>query len=112
MYLHTELHEKTATVFVRGNMEIASAAQVRESIESLISQRVYHVTLDLTDAAHVDSSGMAELILCYLRLRKLGGTLFIQNAPDQMRSTFFATRLLPDDCFRTDLLLTTDSIGT
>ncbi len=61
-------------VRVIGELDLATAPQLREILADLASLGALHVTVDLGELAFVDSSGLGVLVTGLKRLRAAGET--------------------------------------
>lgn len=62
-----------ATLHVNASLDLTSAADLRAAVEALVNDGVKHVTVDLTGADVVDSTGLGALISALKSVRKNGG---------------------------------------
>lgn len=72
---------------VVGELDIAAAPQLRRVVGALMGTGVREMRVDLGSADFLDSSGLAALLWAEHRLRAVGGTLIVVNAPDGVRRT-------------------------
>ncbi len=68
-----------AVVRLTGELDAATAPQVREEFDSLIERGVWTVSVDLSSLSFIDSSGLAALIAALKKLRAGGGELTLQS---------------------------------
>ena len=77
--LRHEEHGSASDVSVVGELDIASASQLRRVIGDLMGAGIRVVTVDLSDTDFVDSSGLGALLWADHRLRQAGGGLTVVN---------------------------------
>jgi anti-anti-sigma factor len=88
-----------AVVRVVGELDVATAPQLREAVVGLVRQDVSDVIVDLGGLEFVDSSGLSVLIGAHKRLREQGGQLRLRSVPAQAANVLRVTGL-------TDILVT------
>ena len=64
-----------ALLTVHGELDLASAPQLRAAVGDLLGQGVRHVEVDLDGCTFIDSSGMGALLWASHRLHAAGGDL-------------------------------------
>ena len=69
-----------ALLSVRGELDVASAPQLRAAIGDLMGQGYRHVEVDLDACSFIDSSGMGALLWASHRLHAAGGELVAVHA--------------------------------
>ena len=77
---HFQLSERrtgpdSATIAVSGELDLASAPEMKRTVAGLMGSGVRHLEVDLAGATFVDSSGMGALLWASLRLHAAGGEL-------------------------------------
>ena len=65
----------SATIAVTGELDLASAPEIKRAVAGLMGSGVRHLGVDLAQATFVDSSGMGALLWASLRLHAAGGDL-------------------------------------
>ena len=82
-------HEKgsASAMRVEGELDIAAAPHLRRVIGDLMGTGVRDVTVDLSRAAFVDSSGLGALLWAEHRLRAVGGDLAVVNPSPSVQRT-------------------------
>ena len=93
MLHHFDLHlstdpDGTAVIAVDGELDLASAAQFRETIGELMGTGARTVVVDLGKSDFVDSSGIGALLWAERRLEALGGELTATNCTPQVARVF------------------------
>jgi anti-anti-sigma factor len=68
-------------VAVSGKITQHDFGPIQEPLEALVGPGVYakQVTLDMSDATYMDSSGVGWLLTCHKRMREAGGKLQMGN---------------------------------
>ena len=90
MHAPLKLHETKAgtgacTLSVGGELDIATAAQFRAAIATLLGTGCRLVVVDLADTSFLDSSGLGALVWAAHRMHGAGGRLTVVNPDDQVR---------------------------
>lgn len=62
-----------------GDLDMATAAQLREELARLVASGAKLVTVDLADLAFIDSTGLSVLITALKRLRHGGGDMALRS---------------------------------
>lgn len=66
-------------VVAKGEIDLATAARLGQSIDTVIDDGATLVILDVTDVAFLDSSGLRVIVNCGNRLSATGGRLLIDG---------------------------------
>jgi anti-anti-sigma factor len=80
-------------IVLRGALDMASAPEIKRTLEKLVAAGKAKLVLDLSGITHLDSEGLAELVRGMKRTREAGGDLRLCNLPEQARRTLEVTRL-------------------
>ena len=83
----------TATIAIRGSLDINSAPALAEEIDRIVAKRPTHVAVDLSGLDLIDSSGVAALVKLYKNVRSNSGTIAITGARDQPLAIFKLLRM-------------------
>src|SRR5688572_1152684 len=67
---------------------------VKDTITSLVYQGHRNIVLNLADISYVDSSGLGELVACFLTAERGGSLIKLANAGYRMRDLLVLTKLL------------------
>jgi anti-sigma B factor antagonist len=78
---------------VTGEIDVATAPQLRESLHGVIVQGQATVVLDLLAVTFLDSTALGVLVGGLKRCRELGGELHVVVADDRIRKIFEITGL-------------------
>lgn len=91
--LRLEVHpEDTSTVVaVAGELDIATAPQLRDCLSDLRDGGVTTMILDFADVGLCDSTALGVIIGASKKLRVSGGTLSIRNVSPSVMKTFVFT---------------------
>lgn len=87
------LESGVAVLRLEGNLNMVSAAAVREAITSLVSQGDARIVVDLAAVGFLDSSGLGALIGGLKTTRQAGGDLRIAGAGEQVRMVLSLTNM-------------------
>ena len=74
----------TGEVVVEGEVDIATAPQLREALHQAIDQGATRLRIDLAEVGFIDSAGLGVLIGVLKRIREVGGEIelaHVQPAP-------------------------------
>lgn len=78
---------------VEGEIDVASAPQLRERLHVLIAEGNATVVLDLLGVSFLDSTALGVLVGALKRCRELGGELHVVVADPRIRKIFEITGL-------------------
>ena len=76
-----------------GRFDAFETENFRTAVDQLLETGVTQLSVDLSDVAFVDSSGLAELVRTMKHCRENGGELFIVSPSDPVRVILELTRL-------------------
>jgi anti-sigma B factor antagonist len=76
-----EIHraEGRSVVAVSGELDLATAPELRERLGLLSAEGEKQVTLDLTDLDFIDSTGLSVFVMAFNRAQAGGGSMIIRN---------------------------------
>jgi anti-sigma B factor antagonist len=67
---------------------------VKDRINNLVYQDEKNIVLNLGEITYVDSSGLGELVACFLTAERAGSTIKLANAGYRMQDLLVLTKLL------------------
>ena len=80
----TYVQDKQLTIALTGEIDHHRAREILKTVSEKIDEYLPKLCiLDFRDVTFMDSSGIAIVIHALRRVRELGGTLRLQNVPDQ-----------------------------
>lgn len=88
----SEIGSSRAVVWVRGDVDMFNASNLRTPLEELVERGYRHIVIDLSRARHLDSTGMGALLGAYCKISGLGGRLAVAGASPTLRNLFEITR--------------------
>jgi anti-sigma B factor antagonist len=88
--LEQRLDDTTAYIVVRGEIDVATAPQLREVLHELVQGGSKHIVLDCRALEFLDSSGIGLLVAVRKRLGE-DGELVIESPPAQVRKVLELT---------------------
>ena len=80
-------------VLLLGELDMSTAPQLREELQRLASDGATMVTVDLSELAFVDSTGLSVLITGLKRLRQQGGEMALRSPTPGTRRVLEITGL-------------------
>jgi len=98
---HQEPNPTTAEIHLSGRLLLGpGCVELEQLVTSLMERGFLHLTFDLSEITHIDSTGMGRFIDTYSKLKRIGGTVHIVGATGPVRDMFKITRL--DSIFKFD----------
>jgi anti-sigma B factor antagonist len=95
LVLRTEIKEGRCTVFVGGELDLASAGYMRAALSPLVGITDRELTLNLGDLQYVDSTGIG-IIVSVLKARHANkGPFSVEAVPPKIRRLFDMTGITP-----------------
>lgn len=91
------VHTDLAVVTLTGDVDISTAARLRDHLAALLGEGAHHLVLDFTGVAFMDSSGLSVLAGIFPLLREAGMLALVSVNPrirEVLRTTGL-TRLFP-----------------
>ena len=76
------------TVDVAGELDLATAPQVRAAVAAALADGCGTLVLDLGEATFIDSSGLHLVVDADARCREVGVVLVVRPAPDPVQHVF------------------------
>ena len=73
---------------------VTTPGRLKDRIGGLITGGCRHIVLNLADVSYIDSSGLGELVACYLMAQRQGCTIKLANLDGRMKDVLVLTRLL------------------
>lgn len=84
----------TVTVALRGEVDVATVAQVRVALADAIAARPRSVVVDMTDLSFIDSTGLGALIFGFQRCRDEGIAFRLAHPSRSVRQILLLSGLL------------------
>jgi anti-sigma B factor antagonist len=91
--IEERVDEGVPIITVIGEIDVATAPQLRESLHRLIAQGQATVVLDLLGVTFLDSTALGVLVGALKRCRELGGELHVVVTDARIRKIFEITGL-------------------
>jgi anti-anti-sigma factor len=91
--LHIHAADDATTVRCTGRLTIDTSPQLKSEVKPLLVNK-RRVILDLTDLAHMDSSGLGALVALYVSARASGCELQMVNLSPRIRELLSMTNII------------------
>lgn len=91
--VHTVVHGDTVVVQVAGEIDVYTAASLREKLADLIDADHTDVVVDLTGVTFMDSTGLGVLVGALKKVRGYGGRLQLVIDQEKVIKVFRITAL-------------------
>lgn len=92
--LQTRQEAGAQIVAVNGDVELHSAANLRQELQRVCEQPHVHCIVDMSEVPFIDSTGVGVLVGALKRAHEQGGTLTILAPQPRVRRVFEITGLL------------------
>ncbi len=69
----------TAVISITGELDLATAPQLRDAFVCLVNRGIHVVTVDMARLGFIDSTGLGVLVTALKRFRELGGDLTLRS---------------------------------
>ena len=73
---------------------VTTPGRVKDAISGVIADGRKHIVLNLAEVSYIDSSGLGELVACYLTAEHRGCTIKLAHLDGRMRDVLVMTRLM------------------
>jgi anti-sigma B factor antagonist len=83
-----------AIVSLEGELDLATAPQLRDQLVTLAEQDGSDVVVDLTRLAFIDSTGLSVLVMALNRSRAAGGSIVLRNPSESVMRILEITGLV------------------
>ena len=83
----------SAIVVLGGDLDLATAPQLRQQLADLADCDVIDLVIDLANVEFIDSSGISVIVATLEQMRSRGGTLVVRNPNAMAKKTFEITGL-------------------
>jgi anti-sigma B factor antagonist len=93
LLLSTRIEQNLAVVAPAGEIDMASAPQLREKLEELLDDGIADLVVDLSGVTFFDSSGLAVLVGAVKQTRPRGGSIRLAGARPLVLKVLEITRL-------------------
>jgi len=82
-----------SVVELSGQLTIGEEAELRSTVQTLLSEGRDRIVLNLRGVPWIDSAGMGELVACHKRVHDAGGSLIICHLSNRARRMLKTTTL-------------------
>jgi anti-sigma B factor antagonist len=86
--------DRTATVSLRGEVDILTVDQVRVALSEALAARPLEIVVDLSDLTFIDSTGLGALIFGFQRARDAGVRFRLAHPTRAVRQILVLSGLL------------------
>jgi anti-sigma B factor antagonist len=83
--IRTEISDDKAVLSLRGEMDVYSAARLRNELNEVLTQGAVDVVLDLEELGFTDSTGLGVMARASRRLHSVGGQLRLRSPQRSFR---------------------------
>jgi anti-sigma B factor antagonist len=84
-----------AVVDLSGKFSVVTGpGQLKEVVTDVVVSGHRHIVLNLTDVRYIDSSGLGELVACYLTAKRHGSIIKLAGLDGRTKDVLVLTRLL------------------
>jgi len=88
----TDVVEGSAVVSVTGDVDLVSAARLREVLEDAL-RLSSHLVVDVADVTFIDSSGLSALVQTHRQAADAGGSMTVRRPSPMLKRLLSITRL-------------------
>jgi anti-sigma B factor antagonist len=92
--LDVTMQQGWTVLSVTGELELATAPQMRQRVVGLVGEGRTHIIVDLSGVDFIDSIGLGVVVAALKRARSHGGEVIIAGAVPRVRAVFEITRLV------------------
>ena len=85
--------DHVALISVAGNLTFFEVRALRDSVQSLLSEKRNNILLNLRELKYLDSSGIGELARIYVTVVKQGGTMKVVGLAPKVEEILKVTHL-------------------
>ena len=93
MKLSTREVDHVTIVDITGRIILGETGQLRDTVCDLISQKKKKIILNLAGVDYIDSSGVGELVGCFISVRNSAGELKLLNLTQKVNDVLNVTKL-------------------
>jgi anti-anti-sigma factor len=86
--------QESAIVVLTGELDIATAPQLRQRLADLSEWNIIHLVIDFANLEFIDSSGLSLVVTTLEHMKSKGGSLTVRNASPMAMRTFELTGLM------------------
>jgi anti-sigma B factor antagonist len=83
-----------AVVDLIGRLTSSDGGALGDRIARLMAEGHLQIVLNLAQLSYMDSSGLGEMVACYSRVRKAGGSIRLAETTSRIQDLLAITRLL------------------
>ncbi len=94
MKIDTRTLDSNIVLDLHGEIDLYNSNVLKETIMENIHENRLNVTLNFEDVKYIDSTGIGNLISCYLNIKNKNGRLKIINLNGSVQEVFRITKLL------------------
>lgn len=93
LQLATRHEGDVVVVSARGELDVFTAPDLDSELDALIADGSFHLVMDLSEVAFLDSTGLGVLVKALKHARESGGWLHLVISSDRIRKIFEITGL-------------------
>lgn len=88
-----DIGSETAHVELTGDVDFVSYSDLKKLFAKVIAAGKKKIIIDLTDAKHIDSSGIGAITSAHIKINSLGGKIYIVSSNSSINKIFDLTGL-------------------
>lgn len=93
MPIRIEMKNDYAVYYITEEININSSPKIKKAILKLISKKSPKITIDFSEVAYIDSSGISMLIEIFKAMELYGGALQLANLSPRLKNIFEIKKL-------------------
>jgi anti-anti-sigma factor len=93
--LNKEITEHSNTLYLKGELDLSQAAEMRSVIDPLVAETSKALTLNLRDLSYIDSTGIGVIVSILKARDVLKAPFHVEAIPPKIQRLFDITGLTP-----------------
>ena len=92
-HTHAEKVGARAVISVHGEIDVYTAAELREVLRRVVQEGARELVVDLRGSGFIDSTGLGVLVTGLKQVHQVGGKMFLRAIPEHAQEAFRITGL-------------------